>query len=129
MLDVGCGPGSWCIDLATKYPQLDVVGVDSDDMFPCNLPSNCQLLVSNVLTGLKDFPASSFDVIHIRFMVLAFTVEQYPLIVQDCWRLLKPGGYIEILETDLTVHSAGPVTHRLNEQSKTRTTFYYHIVH
>ncbi|GAN05254.1 type 11 methyltransferase [Mucor ambiguus] len=118
ILDVGCGPGSWCIDLSTKYPRIQVIGVDSDDMFPSkrNLPSNCQLLVCNVLDGLKEFPEGSFDVIHIRFMVLSFTTIQYPQVVKDCWRLLKPGGYIEILETDLTVHSPGPITMKLNEE-------------
>ncbi|KAG1114469.1 hypothetical protein G6F42_014176 [Rhizopus arrhizus] len=119
ILDVGCGPGSWCIDLSTKYPRIQVIGVDSDDMFPSkrNLPSNCQLLVCNVLDGLKEFPEASFDVIHIRFMVLSFTTTQYPQVVKDCWRLLKPGGYIEILETDLTVHSPGPITMKLNEET------------
>ncbi|KAI8646138.1 hypothetical protein BD408DRAFT_360305 [Parasitella parasitica] len=121
ILDVGCGPGSWCIDLSMKYPQIQVIGVDSDDMFPSkrNLPSNCQLLVYNVLDGLKEFPEASFDVIHIRFMVLSFTTSQYPQVVKDCWRLLKPGGYIEILETDLTIHSPGPITMKLNEEMHT----------
>jgi SAM-dependent methyltransferase len=120
ILDVGCGPGSWCIDLSTKYPRIEVIGVDSDDMFPSqrNLPSNCQLLVCNVLNGLKEFPDASFDVIHIRFMVLSFTTVQYPQVVKDCWRLLKPGGYIEILETNLAVYSPGPITKKLNEESK-----------
>ncbi|CEP17501.1 hypothetical protein [Parasitella parasitica] len=121
ILDVGCGPGSWCIDLSTKYPQIQVMGVDSDDMFPSkrNLPSNCQLIVCNVLDGLKEFSDASFDVIHIRFMVLSFTTSQYPQVVRDCWRLLKPGGYIEILETDLTIHSPGPITMKLNEEMHT----------
>lgn len=120
ILDVGCGPGSWCIDLSTKYPRIQVIGVDSDDMFPsqCNLPVNCQLLVCNVLNGLKEFPDASFDVIHIRFMILSFTAVQYEEVVKDCWRLLKPGGYIEILETDLTIYSPGPITKRLNEESR-----------
>ncbi|KAG2198770.1 hypothetical protein INT47_010556 [Mucor saturninus] len=118
ILDVGCGPGSWCIDLSQKYPRIEVIGVDSDDMFPAprNLPNNCQLLVCNVLNGLREFPDASFDVIHIRFMVLSLNAQEYPQVVKDCWRLLKPGGYIEMLETDLTVYSPGPVTHKLNSQ-------------
>ncbi|KAI8080796.1 S-adenosyl-L-methionine-dependent methyltransferase [Gilbertella persicaria] len=134
ILDVGCGPGSWCIDLSTKYPQLQVIGVDSDDMFPSqlSLPSNCQLLVCNVLHGLREFPDASFDIIHIRFMVLAFTTRQYYQVVKDCWRLLKPGGYLEILETDLTVYSAGPVTKKLNQERNvchtlTMYSFYIYI--
>ncbi|KAI7901773.1 S-adenosyl-L-methionine-dependent methyltransferase [Cokeromyces recurvatus] len=120
ILDIGCGPGAWCIDLSTKYPHIDVIGVDNIDMFPaeCNLPKNCQLMVANVLYGLKEFADASFDVIHIRFMVLSFTSAQYSQVIKSCWRLLKPGGYIEILETDLIVYSAGPVTQKLNQESK-----------
>ncbi|KAI8364464.1 S-adenosyl-L-methionine-dependent methyltransferase [Choanephora cucurbitarum] len=123
VLDIGCGPGSWCIDLSTAYPNIHVIGVDSEDMFPCkhSLPNNCELIVCNVLNGLKEFPDASFDVIHIRFMVLAFTTRQYYQVVKDCWRLLKPKGYLEIFETDLTVYSAGPVTQKLNEESKVST--------
>ncbi|KAI8881329.1 S-adenosyl-L-methionine-dependent methyltransferase, partial [Backusella circina FSU 941] len=128
ILDVGCGGGSWCIDLSQKYPAIEVIGVDSDDIFPAqrNLPNNCQLLVCDVLedNGLSIFPDASFDVIHIRFMVLTFTTEQYSQVITDCWRLLKPGGYIEILETDLTIYSPGPVTMKLNgemlEMAKSR---------
>ncbi|CEI91562.1 hypothetical protein RMCBS344292_05846 [Rhizopus microsporus] len=118
ILDVGCGPGSWCIDLAQKYPKIEVIGVDNDDMFPLAhvLPPNCQLIVCNVLNGLREFPDESFDVIHIRFMVLSLTTPQYKKVVKDCWRLLKPGGYIEILETDLIIYSAGPLTQKMNNE-------------
>ncbi|KAI8978423.1 S-adenosyl-L-methionine-dependent methyltransferase, partial [Pilobolus umbonatus] len=118
ILDVGCGPGSWCIDLAQKYPKIQVVGVDHLDIFPSehNIPSNCQLLVADALNGLREFPESSFDVVHLRFMALAFTVSQYLKVIKDCWRLLKPGGYIEILESDIKVYSAGPVTAKANEE-------------
>jgi ubiquinone/menaquinone biosynthesis C-methylase UbiE len=98
-----------------------VIGVDSDDIFPAprNLPNNCQLLVCDVLKddGLAAFTDESFDVVHIRFMVLSFTRKQYFQVVKNCWRLLKPGGYIEILEADLTIHSPGPLTMKLNEES------------
>jgi ubiquinone/menaquinone biosynthesis C-methylase UbiE len=121
ILDIGCGGGSWCIDLSQKYPAIEVIGVDSDDIFPAprNLPTNCQLLVCDVLKddGLAAFTDESFDVVHIRFMVLSFTRKQYFQVVKNCWRLLKPGGYIEILETDLTIHSPGPLTMKLNEES------------
>ncbi|KAI9280516.1 S-adenosyl-L-methionine-dependent methyltransferase [Sporodiniella umbellata] len=118
ILDVGCGPGAWCIDLAQKYPHLQVFGVDHVDMFPLasTLPENCHLWVSNVLQGLSEFPDASFDVIHIRFMILALTTPQYLQVARDCWRLLKPGAYLEILETDLTVYSAGPLTQSMNRE-------------
>jgi SAM-dependent methyltransferase len=32
VLDVGCGPGSWLLDLATSYPNSKFVGIDVVDM-------------------------------------------------------------------------------------------------
>ncbi|KAI9497451.1 S-adenosyl-L-methionine-dependent methyltransferase, partial [Zychaea mexicana] len=122
VLDVGCGPGHWCFDLAQDYPRLHVIGVDNVNMFPdpSSVPANCELIKYNVLDGLTHtlFPEASFDCIHIRFMCLAFTREQYSQVIDDCWRLLKPGGYLEILEMDMMVYSPGPATERLNLQGK-----------
>ena len=122
VLDIGCGPGSWCIDLAQEYPHLHVIGVDNVNMFPdpSTIPVNCELIKHNVLDGFKvmQLPEASFDCIHIRFMCLAFTREQYSKVINNCWHLLRPGGYLEILEMDMMVYSPGPATERLNLRGK-----------
>ncbi|KAI8140870.1 S-adenosyl-L-methionine-dependent methyltransferase [Fennellomyces sp. T-0311] len=120
VLDIGCGPGSWCIDLAQQYPRLHVIGVDNIDMFPdpYTIPPNCKLINHNVLEGLCNiqFEPESFDCIHIRFMCLAFSQEQYTQVINNCWQLLKPGGYLEMMEMDMMVYSPGPTTEMLNLQ-------------
>ncbi|KAL0089835.1 S-adenosyl-L-methionine-dependent methyltransferase [Phycomyces blakesleeanus] len=118
ILDVGCGPGSWCIDIARKYPSVQVIGVDSEDMFPdpVTVPTNCQLVRYNVLDGLSAFEDNTLDFIHIRFMALSFTVDQYTKVIKDCWRILRPGGYLEMMEADITIYSPGPVTAKFNKE-------------
>ncbi|KAF7731756.1 hypothetical protein EC973_008270 [Apophysomyces ossiformis] len=119
ILDVGCGPGFWCIDLAQKYPSIKVIGVDCENVFPepITMPYNCQLKRFNVLNGLgQKFEENSFDGIHIRFMALSFTAEQYARVIKDCWQLLKPGGFMEILESDVMICSPGPTTAKLNHE-------------
>ncbi|KAI9266918.1 S-adenosyl-L-methionine-dependent methyltransferase [Phascolomyces articulosus] len=122
VLDVGCGPGSFCVDLAQEHPHLHVIGVDSVNMFPdpSSIPSNCELIKYNVLDGLthRKFTEGSFDCVHIRFMCLAFTVKHWQRVIHDCWNLLKPGGYLDILEMDMMIYSPGPVTELLNLQGK-----------
>ncbi|CDS02942.1 hypothetical protein LRAMOSA00344 [Lichtheimia ramosa] len=121
VLDIGCGPGDWCLNLAEEFPDLQqVIGVDIvNDMFPdpsYSVPSNCQFMTLNVLNGLHgSFPLESFDCIHFRFMSLAFTYDQYLTAVQNCWDLLKPGGYIVLMEMDTKVSSPGPTTEKLNQ--------------
>lgn len=36
VLDVGCGPGSWLLDLATSHPNSKFVGLDIVDMVQCH---------------------------------------------------------------------------------------------
>lgn len=119
-LDIGCGPGCWCIDFCQTCPRMQVIGIDNGDMFPdpALLPRNCELIQHNVLEGLGIFDDASFDYIHIRFMSLSFTHEQYTKLIRDCWRVLKPGGYVEIMEMDMMVYSPGPTTEKLNQEGK-----------
>lgn len=130
VLDIGCGPGDWCLNLAEEFPDLQqVIGVDIvNDMFPdpsYSVPSNCQFMTLNVLNGLHgSFPLESFDCIHFRFMSLAFTYDQYLTAVQNCWDLLKPGGYIVLMEMDTKVSSPGPTTEKLNQHGMHK--LFYH---
>src|SRR5215468_5697662 len=29
VLDLGCGPGSWALDVAFEHPNMDVIGIDA----------------------------------------------------------------------------------------------------
>ncbi|KAG8896924.1 hypothetical protein FRC00_005043, partial [Tulasnella sp. 408] len=69
ILDAGCGSGHWVIEMAHKYPQavvtgLDVKPIDLKDSAD-SIPSNCffkNLDLESDLSELYD----SFDVIHVR---------------------------------------------------------------
>ncbi|KAL1962409.1 hypothetical protein VTN77DRAFT_9680 [Rasamsonia byssochlamydoides] len=41
-LDLGCGTGIWAIDVANKYPNAFVAGVDLAPIQPPNHPRNCE---------------------------------------------------------------------------------------
>lgn len=42
-------------------------------------------------------------------MYLCVSKDQWPKLLQEMFRVLKPGSYIELLEPDLWHHSPGPV--------------------
>ncbi|KAF6524409.1 hypothetical protein HZS61_012908 [Fusarium oxysporum f. sp. conglutinans] len=49
ILDCGCGPGDWAIEVATQYPDAEVLGIDvSPHMIPENPPDNMELQVDDL---------------------------------------------------------------------------------
>ncbi|KAI8391166.1 S-adenosyl-L-methionine-dependent methyltransferase [Radiomyces spectabilis] len=102
-LDVGCGPGTWVLDMSTEYPKSDFTGVDLRDVtFPTKKASNSHFLVGNVLTGLP-FPDNTFDFVQMRLLVAAIRVEEWPSAMKELMRVTKPGGLIQSIEIDLKV--------------------------
>ncbi|CAJ0885479.1 16391_t:CDS:2, partial [Entrophospora sp. SA101] len=107
VLDAGCGTGIWIFELAKMYPNSTFIGVDITISFTPNnyqKPSNAAFLESNLLEGLP-FPDNTFDYIHQRHMITAFTELQWPGILKELARVLKPGGYLELCEYEIHVNS------------------------
>lgn len=98
ILDVGCGPGTWIMDVATEYPNSEFIGIDMCDIFPNNIrPANVSFQVGNVLDGLN-FEDNTFDMVSLRFFVLAFRKEEWVGVLKEIRRVLKPGGYMLSIE-------------------------------
>jgi hypothetical protein len=51
-------------------------------------------------------------------MNLSLTHEQYTKVISDCWRLLKNGGYLELMEIDMTINNPGKTTKKKNDDCK-----------
>ncbi|KAL9569549.1 hypothetical protein ACKAV7_006604 [Fusarium commune] len=61
ILDCGCGPGDWAIEVATQYPDAEVLGIDvSPHMIPENPPDNMELQVDD-LNGRQAAVSKSYD--------------------------------------------------------------------
>lgn len=110
ILDVGTGTGIWAIEMANQCPTSLVVGVDLDEaLFKAQLPNNCLLRAGNVLTGLP-FPDQLFDYTHQRLLVMAIPAARWPSVIRELVRVTLPGGWIELVETDIKIERAGPAT-------------------
>ncbi|KAJ1556189.1 hypothetical protein HK405_005426 [Cladochytrium tenue] len=63
ILDMGCGPGSWALEMAVKYPHASVFGGDPISYDHKNLPENLVFSIENVIEGLS-FPDNTFDLVY-----------------------------------------------------------------
>ncbi|KAI8144362.1 S-adenosyl-L-methionine-dependent methyltransferase [Fennellomyces sp. T-0311] len=113
VLDSGCGPATWCLDMSEKYPNSTFHGVDAYPVFPNEVkPQNCQFQLGNVADRLP-YPDNYFDFIHQRLLIFGLTRTDWKNAIKEHLRVLKPGGYLEILECDIEFENEGPKQHRV----------------
>ncbi len=105
VLDVGCGPGGWVLDMAFAYPDIEVAGVDiSRTMVDyANARARSQGL-TNASFGIMDitqpldFADGAFDLVNGRLLVGVLRGGIWPAFIGECRRLLRPGGIVRLTE-------------------------------
>jgi len=95
ILDVGTGTGIWALDMAEQYPEAEVLGTDLSPIQPGWVFPNVQFQVDDAEQEWT-FPDGHFDFIHIRS--LCPSIKNWPRFLEQCYRCLKPGGYVEVIE-------------------------------
>jgi metalloendopeptidase OMA1, mitochondrial len=66
ILDVGCGSGHWCIEVANQFPSAAVKGIDLSPIQPELVPLNVDFIVADLNEGLY-FDEGSHDLVHSRY--------------------------------------------------------------
>lgn len=98
ILDVGCGSGIWCVEMAARYPEAMITGMDVSPIQPKNKPANVEWIVHDME---KEWPFADgyFDFIHLSLVhgCVADWNEMTRVIV----RHLAPGGHMEHQEFSL----------------------------
>ncbi|CAG8551060.1 3342_t:CDS:2 [Paraglomus brasilianum] len=102
VLDVGCGSGTWILELAEEYPNSHFVGVDMSPVVLRNKqPDNVEFITHNVLTGLP-FEDNSFDYVFARLLSGGYTRRQWKEIaIPEYTRVTKPTGWVELMEGNI----------------------------
>ncbi|KAG0211808.1 hypothetical protein BGX28_007398 [Mortierella sp. GBA30] len=97
---------------------VNFVGVDISAIYPTAIfPRNCNFYNENFLNGVSQ-PENSFDVVFQRNVSCGLTFEHWQKAMAEAYRVLKPGGYYECVETEFMLHNCGPFT----------TEFYDHLL-
>jgi hypothetical protein len=99
VLDVGCGLGQWCMEMATTYPKSTFIGVDLLSTFPRDIkPRNCHFLQLDVRHIPLPFADQSVDYIYQRDLNWGLGQDDWHPLIMEYLRILKPGGWIELVE-------------------------------
>ncbi|GAN04708.1 type 11 methyltransferase [Mucor ambiguus] len=102
VLDLGCGSGCWVMEMAIDFPQFKIIGLDMADMFPTTIrPENVKFELHNILNGLP-YPDQTFDYVHMRLLITGLRTEEWPAVIAEIHRVLKPGGLVQLVESDFT---------------------------
>lgn len=104
-LNIGCNSGAFLMDFALEYPNSNFAGVDP---LPISevitaLP-NVSFSLENVVDGLS-IPDNSFDYIQTRTYGNTLTRDQWPIVLKEIYRILKPGGCVGFLEYESRVNT------------------------
>ncbi|KAL1991441.1 hypothetical protein VTN49DRAFT_5433 [Thermomyces lanuginosus] len=97
VIDLATGTGLWAIDFADQHPQAEVIGCDLSPTQPTLVPPNVKFLVDDIESDWA-YERNPFDFIHARF--LAASIKNYGRLIRECYRSVKPGGWVEFQDWD-----------------------------
>ncbi|CAG8437815.1 7777_t:CDS:2 [Diversispora eburnea] len=102
-----------------KYSSSYALPLDNDENLQTDIvnnypqsikPENTTFIRANVINGLP-FADNTFDFVYMRFMMLAFSLKNWPQVINEMTRVCKPGGWIEVMERDILWFNEGEVVH------------------
>ncbi|KAM0493908.1 hypothetical protein ACHAP8_008931 [Fusarium lateritium] len=95
ILDIGAGNGVWACDMAKRYPQVNVLGIDlSSALLPEDVPPNVTFEIAD---ATDPWPARTYDFIHMRSLA-GGGVRDWNSLLAEAYEHLKPGGQLEVTE-------------------------------
>jgi len=113
VLDIACGPGGWALDVAKVYPDMRVTAIDISQIMTEFARyqvreqelHNTHFIVMDALKPL-DFPDNSFDFVNARFISGFMPKMKWPALMQECLRILRPGGIVRLTEFESTISNS-----------------------
>jgi hypothetical protein len=100
----------WMVDVSKEYPNATFVGTDIlEKHFQQleNIPASIDFKVQSVL---EEWPAQdhgAYDLVHQRYCLAMFSPEKEEAMVGRLFGLVKPGGYIQLVDANLTGYDRG----------------------
>lgn len=147
VLDVACGSGVWVLEMATAFPHSEFYGIDFACLYPNTIkPANTYFNQGDILDpeGFP-YPDEYFDYIHMRLVYNCFSILDlkvtrkkkapdltrllincYQFVLGEIYRVLKPGGYVELRDIDPIIKNPGPTADKFFSDCKYLCSFLWH---
>lgn len=107
ILDIGCGPGGWALDIARSYPKKEIIGIDISTMMLAYASEQKKLHgLKNIYFEKMDarqeleFPDRSFALVNIRAATGYISRQIWPQLLKECARITRIGGILRVTEAD-----------------------------
>jgi len=95
-LDVAGGSGIWAAEVAREYPNSQVIIMDIRNQSQnVDFPSNCSFIHGDMTKIPFPFGSNEFDCVQLR---ICPTIRERDLFFGEVNRILKPGGYIQLVD-------------------------------
>lgn len=99
VLDIGCGSGTWAMEMATEFAASAFIGIDRNRHYPMDIkPKNCFFRSYDISHLPLPFPDNSVDYIFQRDLNWDMLSQAWDPLMAEYMRILKPGGWIELVE-------------------------------
>lgn len=120
VLDIACGPGGWTLETARAYPHMRLTGIDisrtmidyANALAEMRGLSNIQFDVLDATQPLA-FPSNTFDFVNIRMISGFMGKDDWPKLMRECLRVLRPGGLLRLTEWEGSITNS-PAMEKLN---------------
>jgi ubiquinone/menaquinone biosynthesis C-methylase UbiE len=124
VLDIACGPGGWAMEVAYAHPEIEVYGFDISnimiqyaiDRAKAQGLNNAHFRVANALEPLN-FDDNYFDLVNARLLISFMPRAEWPGLIQQCMRILRPGGFIRLTEIDDFCTTSSPAFEQFSRLS------------
>jgi ubiquinone/menaquinone biosynthesis C-methylase UbiE len=123
VLEVGCGAAEWMIEAAQTYPEMTVVGIDINRVMiehsrrqvqTRGLQARVEFHVMDALRALE-FPENSFDLVNLRFGVSFVRTREWPPLLSEMQRVVRPGGVVRLTECEIGTYGTSHALTALQE--------------
>ncbi|KAH7037210.1 S-adenosyl-L-methionine-dependent methyltransferase [Microdochium trichocladiopsis] len=101
IVDIGTGTGVWAIEMAARYPGSTIMGIDISKIQSSVVPGNVRYLIADIEQPWE-MADDYADFVHMRDITGG--IRNWPGLVSQAFRKLKPGGVLEMTEMRTTIH-------------------------